>query len=72
MMKSFTSVSLTVFFLAKKKTITTEMLAVLDEVCLELQLIWVYQPRSEKKENDDKDEEELEDKKNAWRKLLCP
>ena len=47
-MKSFTSVSLTVFFLAKKKTITTEMLAVLDEVCLELQLIWVYLPRSEK------------------------
>ena len=71
-MKSFTSSSLTVFFLAKKKTITTEMLAVLDEVCLELQLIWVYLRRSEKKENDDKDEEELEDKKNAWRKLLCP
>ena len=47
-MKSFTSSSLTVFFLAKKKTITTEMLAVLDEVCLELQLIWVYLPRSEK------------------------
>ena len=71
-MKSFTSSSLTVSFLAMKTTITTEMLEVLVEVWLELELILVCLPRSEKKEDNEKDEEELEDKQSAWLKLVCP
>ena len=54
-MKSFTSSSLTVSFLAMKTTITTEML---EEVWLELEFIWVYLARFEKKENDNNGEEE--------------